>query len=539
MTNKAFTPAELASNIAFQAAKKASPKVSTTPAPLQSLLKPKVQQSQATFTNNIPKVLPKTGVDLWALSRWEQDFAKAAIEWWFKREDIEAKIQEMRAKNENKPNIAQNAAWGLLQAAAWWLQAAGTAMNKVFNAADKYIVDPISRWLWVSEDKIQKNTAMAQQWRQELLKWASEIWSKVTWADSSSTAYQVSKLLWDIWQLFIPTWEWAAIAKWVSKIPKIWAFAKWALEVWANTLIDAWKYAAISEQRLPTKTELAVWWAFNTLWRVWWAVANKLQLSWLLNPKDLRDTAKALHAEKEVWNVWKWMLDRWMIGSKDTIIDKVGNFAAQNYDETQRALSSSSTVHKVPEAQAALTKLKTAFWWDKPELWLEDLFNEVNNLYKKSKKWLTLKELDQVQKLQWEYLPNFIKAWSDVKDTLQAKANANLYNKVKTFIEEAATKEWIGNIKELKKNTQIAYMVKNAIVKKEAADYARQLLSPFAGWALWWISAAQWDSSNPVEYLKKIGIWVWIGALANNKAVQSNLANIIYKAWWAAAKAAK
>jgi len=56
MANKAFTPAELASNIAFQTAKKASPKVSTTPAPLQSLLKPQLQQPQAISSNNIPWV---------------------------------------------------------------------------------------------------------------------------------------------------------------------------------------------------------------------------------------------------------------------------------------------------------------------------------------------------------------------------------------------------------------------------------------------------------------------------------------------------
>lgn len=56
MANKSFTPAELASNIAFQTAKKAMPKVVTTPAPLQSLLKPQTQQSQAISSNNIPWV---------------------------------------------------------------------------------------------------------------------------------------------------------------------------------------------------------------------------------------------------------------------------------------------------------------------------------------------------------------------------------------------------------------------------------------------------------------------------------------------------
>lgn len=221
-----------------------------------------------------------------------------------------------------------------------------------------------------------------------------------------------------------------------------------------------------------------------------------------------------------------------MVGSKDTIINKLSSYADDSFSATQTALSKSTTRHKVPEAQAALTKLKQAFGWSEPELWLEDLYTEVKQLLKQAKwKWLDLKWLDRVQKLQWEYLPNFVKAWSEVKDTLQAKANANLYNKVKLFIESKATEEGIGNIKELKKNTQLAHMLKNAITKKEAADYSRQLVSPFAGWALWaWTAAIGSDSSDPMTYLRNIGIWTAIWAAANNKAITSNLANWINKA---------
>ena len=56
MASPAFTPAQLASNIAFQTAKKAKP-VSTTPAPLQSLLNPKSQQPQAPTTIQTPQKL--------------------------------------------------------------------------------------------------------------------------------------------------------------------------------------------------------------------------------------------------------------------------------------------------------------------------------------------------------------------------------------------------------------------------------------------------------------------------------------------------
>lgn len=73
MATKAFTPAQLASNIAFQTAKKTKPSVSTTPAPLQTLLKPKQQQSQAISTNNIPATpqeLPATGAGKKSLSEF-------------------------------------------------------------------------------------------------------------------------------------------------------------------------------------------------------------------------------------------------------------------------------------------------------------------------------------------------------------------------------------------------------------------------------------------------------------------------------------
>ena len=73
MATQAFTPAQLASNIAFQTAKKAKPSVSTTPAPLQSLLNTKSQQSQAISTNNIPATpqeLPATGAEKKSLSEF-------------------------------------------------------------------------------------------------------------------------------------------------------------------------------------------------------------------------------------------------------------------------------------------------------------------------------------------------------------------------------------------------------------------------------------------------------------------------------------
>ena len=61
---------------------------------------------------------------------------------------------------------------------------------------------------------------------------------------------------------------------------------------------------------------------------------------------------------------------------------------------------------------------------------------------------------------------------------------------LRKYIEDAAEKEWLGNIKMLNNETQIAKWLQDWISRKDSADAAREMLSVFSksaiGWAAWY-----------------------------------------------------
>lgn len=131
MATQAFTPAQLASNIAFQTAKKTKPSVSTTPAPLQSLLNKKTQQSQAPSTT-LPKQLPETGAKQ-SLSQFG-DTIKAKYPQYANVDSAELwkKMLEKYPQYADKVEVQDKSALATAWAVAW---AIGTAI-------------PILSWIW-------------------------------------------------------------------------------------------------------------------------------------------------------------------------------------------------------------------------------------------------------------------------------------------------------------------------------------------------------------------------------------------------------
>lgn len=457
------------------------------------------------------------GMDINTFTKWMDNILNGR---WFNQDEWQS--------NQGARNIA----WWVATSLQWIpnaIEKGKSSIKKWQNTVLGRLVRGIGKLFW-NDDLKEKGQFMIDEANLQDKKVKSIIknndFGDMLGANEDSTGYQVAKWITDIAQtVALPWWAWKATTIW-GKI------VKWA--VWG--VIDTAKYQAISESRLPTKKELAIWWV------VWWwlsgvwhlmqkwikKVSDTLQTAGMINPSDLKNIAKTMHSEKDIWNVSNWMLKNNMIGTKEGIIKKLDDFTETNYKNTKLALSKSKTLHKVPWAEWALLKLKKAFGWDEVEAWLEDIYNQVDKLINKSQtKWLTLKDLNMVQKLQWEYLPNFAKAWSDVKDSLQAKANAKLYNQVKEYIEKVGIKEWIGDIKNLKKDTQIANMLKYAITKKEAWDYARQLVSPFAwgtlGWMAWF-TTSNWSLEDKIKgWIKWAALW-W---LAWSKVLQSYIAKYL------------
>lgn len=460
----------------------------------------------------------------------EIQFMKAAKAQWYTKLDT-MNFLEKKRQEENKWLIDK---WIDTLTNIWgWIYKSATALPELWQMGWDYIASKL-----LSKEQFEKAKWMVWPniWEQ-----TDQMLNKA-WVDQNSIAFQWSKLVWDIAQTAAPVWiGWKIpwIVKATSKIP--WFIKTWA-KLWIQGATDTIKYNAIADKRASTPWEIGVWawlnvalgWLGNVASKWLRKTANWLELNWLANPKDIKTMAKALWTDN-VGDVWEWAIKKNFVWSKDSILSKVDNFADSNYKATKAVLWKSNTLHKVPEAESALNKLLKGFGWDIPEAWLEELHTNAKRLLNSAKwKWLTLSQLDEVQKLQWEYLPNFTKS-TEIKDTLGAKANANLYNKVKKYIEDIATKEWLWNIKTLKKDTQIAYILKNAIKSKTAADEARSVFSPFASTAAWGaIWAISWGNpyNDPVWFAKSVLLWVVGWKIANSKTLQSNLARLIIKSNW-------
>lgn len=522
--------------------------VRSTELPVQTKTVAPLQSGQQSMPEWMPLIAGNVSPQsLWTLNDKEIEFAKKAKAQWYTKEQVAEFISKQRWEQpqlqEDKSILDQVKQWAK---DIWgWLLTSIMKTGELATRPIQYAGEQLSKWIDYFAGTKTEPFKIAWATREQLPQVSQDVtggrpsslwfkWWELAW-DIATTSVATAATAWLAWSALGGTQIATQAANIASKYPKLATAARlaaqWAADTQAYSLQSEWKAANIWEMWAWAGINVALWWLWALASKGLKSAAEKLQLSWLLNPSDLKKTAKAMQlSPKDIWNVSDWMLEKNMVWSKETILSKVEDFAARNYDETQRALASSTTTHKVPEAKQALTKLKNAFWWDKAEPWLEDLFKEVNDLYKKSNRWLTLSELNKVQQLQGKYLPNFTKSM-EIKDTLWAEANSRLYNTVKKYIEDAASSEWIWNIRKLKKDTQVANLIKWGIASKEAADFARQLMSPFAWWAawsfLWWAS----PTDDPVTWLRNVIVWAAVWKTLASKTLQSRAAKAIYNMW--------
>lgn len=390
----------------------------------------------------------------------------------------------------------------------------------------------VAKQFWADE---QKTDELVQSYKDYL---DNEMSSKDIWADQESLTYSISKWVWDVTQVL--AWEWL-IKAWVQSTVKWWQLlnslknaptwqkmAAWWLEwIWDMTL-----YSIISESRLPTKEELALWWWIGTVipwaWAVYKAakpiikkwtqkVAAKLELSGMLNPAKLNAIKNQLVEEwadlASAWlkggtaeDVGTWMIERWFKGDKPTIINDLWEYAQKSHKLKREVLGASETLHNVDSAKKSLKAIYDTIS-DVP--WLENKVKRVEELMAKEQH--TLSELDEIKSILDDTVSIYTnagdaKAWA-VKKWLDA-----VRKDLRKYIEDAASKEWLGNIKMLNNETQVAKWLQDAISRKDSADAARELLSVFdkgtIGWALAW-GTAWWPFDNDSVTWKIWNIIVW------------------------------
>lgn len=444
--------------------------------------------------------------------------------------------------------------WQVATDIVWWAYDSVTWLPKFFAKWAANAIGWVAKQFWADEAKTDE---LVQSYKDYL---DNEMSSKDIGADQESLTYNISKGVWDVTQVF--AWEWL-IKAWVQSTVKGWQLlnslknaptwqkmAAWWLEwVWDMTL-----YSIVSESRLPTKEELALWWGIGTVipwaWAVYKAakpiikkwtqkVAAKLELSGMLNPAKLNAIKNQLVEEwadlASAWLKWgtaedvgTWMIERWFKGDKPTIINDLWEYAQKSHKLKREVLGASETLHNVDSAKKSLKAIYDTIS-DVP--WLENKVKRVEELMAKEQH--TLSELDEIKSILDDTVSIYtnagdVKAWA-VKKWLDA-----VRKDLRKYIEDAASKEWLGNIKMLNNETQVAKWLQDAISRKDSADAARELLSVFDKWTIGWALAwgtAWWpfDSDSVTWKIWNIIVWALAWKYLFSTKTKTQLASLLNK----------
>lgn len=346
-------------------------------------------------------------------------------------------------------------------------------------------------------------------------------------ADELATKLWISKLA--VTRMAKKAWEY------VAKSPTASAVVKWAYE-WAK---DTVLYDAVANSEVATPTEVLAWGVIGGWIPLVWKgidmakktlkpLANKLQLSGLLNPKKLEYISNTLRETgDDVDDVANRMFERNIKWSKNTIVNQLEESAKNTRSAVVEWVKSIQWKYKNDSVWNALDELKNALEWSKSSL-QKSKYDEITSLIKKhTDEWLDLADVQKVKENMDEVLSIYTVAW-DVKASQKNMDLHWLRADIRWLIEKEWEKVWL-NFKKLNRDTAVAKQLSKSINYKDKADYIRDALSPFAspfaGWLLWFASGG----GTPEERLKNTLIWWAVGAWIWSTLLKTKVASVLAK----------
>lgn len=509
---------------------------------LADLAKDKFWLNQTANTQDVVNWLMAMAEDQWIwlnslndyLEKWDETF-----------------LYEMWLKEEKEKTFLQKA-WQFWTDIVWWAYDSATSLAR-WGA--KWLANAIgwtAKKLWADE---QKTDELVQSYKDYL---DEEMSGKSIWANQDSLTYNISKWVWDFAQVIAGEWllkawvqstaKWAQLLNHLKTAPTWQKIVAWWLE-WAG---DMALYSIVAENKLPSTTEEAIgaglWAAIPWAWALYNAAkpavkkalgktASQLELSGLLNPAKLNAIKDQLIKEwtdlTEAWlkgwkaeDVGNWMIERSFKWDKPKLINDLWEHASKSHNLKREILSASDTLHDVESARKSLQVVYDTI---KDVPWLENRLARVESLMSKEKH--TLSELDEIKSILDDTKKIYtnagdVKAWA-IMDWLD-----NVRKDLRKYIEDAATKEWLGNVKMLNNETQIAKWLQDAISRKDSADMAREMLGVFSKTAIWWVAwynVWPFDSSTLGWKVWNIIVWALAGKYLFSTKAKTNLASYINK----------
>lgn len=452
-----------------------------------------------------------------------------------------------KPEEERKTTIGGSVLWWINESAQWTAKLG----EKAGNFLGEQVVRLIGKAQGKSDDEIDQ---MVEKWYKAADQYGVnsfiDKFNQGVGADEESFAYKWAKTFGDIAQTVAPAWVSWAIGKGVSKWGKLLSKIPWVgegldalskapnivqkwLKLASQWALDTVKYDAIANQELASPKEIALGaWLNVALGAVGaWvqkgakALSNKFQLSGLLNAKKLEYVSNTLkETGDDVDNVAGWMQERWVAWTKNQIISKLDDEATKTFKAVRTAIEQADWISgpiKDKSVDGALRELiKVTKGVNSPEK--QAVYKELQKMLLKSKKsGLSLKEIQKVKESMDDILDLYTVA-GDVKAWVQKSDLSQLRSNIRKLLETNVKKTIGTDIGVLNRDTAVAKQLAKSIKYKSKADEIRELISPFAPSAIWWVVGySQWDSLE--QKLKLAALWILFGAVSKSTYLKTKV----------------
>ncbi len=381
-------------------------------------------------------------------------------------------------KYQPKGNFFRNVMGWIWDSATWIWQFVGN------TAAD--IIGRTAKKLWADEDRVNYLVDDFKNYLED-----SKI-SKTVKANTNSLWYKWAKIVWDLAQSFAVEWaiKWAIprATKWLETLRGAWLAWKIAANAieWAAGMAI---YEPIAESRMATPWELAfgwvVWAALPVAWawlkagknlikREAWSWAEKLiERITKISPSKLQK-----FADKYWESVGKVMNDRWLKTRQDAY-----KWFETNIDMLDNAMK---TIKWNFKSQEVTDVLKENIKHAKKTLDKKNIDRLLALQEKNAIEWLSMEEIQGVKRyFEANTKFSYKTQWGD-----KAQRATNLDTALRERQRKIAAENWLENLAQINRETQMAYDILNNSKDIEKGilwkvDVTDELLAIHYGWLDW------------------------------------------------------